>query len=103
MGTKMASYANLFMGDLELQLLELGKPYIHVWKRFIDNIFLIWTGSQQQLDEFTGKINSHHGTIKFTHENSENKVTFLDVTAYKGEKIPNHRNPRCQNTHQTNQ
>jgi len=52
MGTKMApSYANLFMGDLELQLPELGKPYIHMWKRFIDNIFLIWTDSQQQLDE----------------------------------------------------
>ena len=31
MGTKMApSYANLLMGDLELQLLELGKPYIHM-------------------------------------------------------------------------
>ena len=88
MGTKMApSYANLFMGDLELQLLELGKPRIHMWKRFIDDIFLIWTGSQQQLDEFMGKINSHHRTIKFTHETSENEATFLDVTAYKGEKF----------------
>jgi len=58
-----------------------------MWKRFIDDIFLIWTGSQQQLDEFMGKINSHHRTIKFTHETSENEVTFLDVTAYKGEKF----------------
>ena len=63
MGTKMApSYANLFMGDLELQVLELGKPHIHMRERFIDDIFLIWTGSQQQLDEFMGKINSHHRT-----------------------------------------
>ena len=84
MGTKMApSYANLFMGDLELQLLELGKPYIHMWKRFTDDI---WTGCRQQLDEFMGKINSHHRTIKFTHKTSENEVTFLNVTAYKGEK-----------------
>ena len=58
-----------------------------MWKRFIDDIFLIWTGSQQQLDEFMGKINSHHRTIKFTHETSENEATFLDVTAYKGEKF----------------
>ena len=85
MGTKMApSYANLLMGDLELQLLELGKPYIHMWKRFIDDIFLIWTGSRH---EFMGKINSHHRTNTFTHETSENEVTFLDVTAYKGEKF----------------
>ena len=63
-GNKMAqSYPNLFMGDFELQLLELGKPYIHMWKRFIEDIFLIWTGSRQQLDKFMGKINSLHRTI----------------------------------------
>ena len=57
MGTKLApSCANLFMGDLEHQLLELGKPYIHMWKRFIDDIFLKWTGSRQQLDELMGKL-----------------------------------------------
>ena len=37
MGTKMApSYANLFMGKIEKQLQNLGKPHIHTWKRFMD-------------------------------------------------------------------
>ena len=46
MGTKMApAYANLFMGKLEEKLKELGKPNILLWKQFIDDIFIIWTGS----------------------------------------------------------
>ena len=46
MGTKMApAYANLFMGKLEKKLKELGKPNILLWKRFIDDIFILWTGS----------------------------------------------------------
>jgi len=40
------SYANLFMGDLELQLLELAKPYIHMWK----DLLLISSGYGQALD-----------------------------------------------------
>ena len=38
MGTKMApAYANLFMGELEEKLSDLGKPYI-IWKQFVDDI-----------------------------------------------------------------
>ena len=32
-------------------------------------------------------INQIHRTIKFTHELSETKVIFLDVTLYKGERF----------------
>ena len=49
MGTKIAPvYANLFMGRLEETLKELGKPHIVLWKRFIDDIFIIWTGSASE-------------------------------------------------------
>ena len=85
MGTKMApAYANLFMGSLEPTLLSLGQPHINMWKRFIDDIFLIWTGSPDQLKSFTSEINTVHPTIKFTYEQSENELTFLDVIVYKG-------------------
>ena len=78
MGTKMApAYANLFMGSLEPILLSHGQPHINMWKRFI---FLIWTGSPDQLKSFTSKINTIHPTIKFTYEHS----MFLDVVVYKG-------------------
>ena len=50
MGTKVApAYANLLMGSLEP---NLGHPYIMLWKRYIDDIFLIWTDSTAQLKTF---------------------------------------------------
>ena len=53
MGTKMApAYANLFMGKLEESLIHLGKPHILIWKRFIDDVFLIWTGSETEFETY---------------------------------------------------
>ena len=53
MGTKMApAYANLFMGKLEESLVHLGKPHILIWKRFIDDVFLIWTGSETEFETY---------------------------------------------------
>ena len=63
MGTKMApAYANLFMGSIEPTLISHGDPYINMWKRFIDDIFLIWTGTHAQLNTFTSIINTIHPT-----------------------------------------
>ena len=64
------------MGKLEEQLKDLGKP---LWKRFIDDIFVIWTGSKSEFITFMTKINQIHNTIKFTHELSEMELAFLDV------------------------
>ena len=88
MGTKMApAYANIFMGNLEPTLREAGGDHILLWKRFIDDIFVIWMGTEQQFLEFMDKLNSIHTSIKFTYECSENEITFLDVTLYKGERF----------------
>ena len=84
MGTKMApSYANLFMSDLEDRLLSSAPHRPLVWWRFIDDIFCIWCGGQDSLDEFINFINSFHATIKFTANYSPNSVNFLDVTINK--------------------
>ena len=85
MGTKMApAYANLFMGSLEPTLLRMGGDKIYLWRRFIDDIFLIWLGTAEQLKGYLVNINHVHPTIKFTHEQSEQELPFLDVTVYKG-------------------
>ena len=52
---------------------------------FINDIFVIWTGSAT---EFTTYMN----TIKYTtqsnsHELSETELTFLDITIYKGDRF----------------
>ena len=66
MGTKCApAYANLFMGQFEEKLLlpiigHLSKMYL----RFIDDIFILWSGSEDQLKEFISLINSLHPSIK---------------------------------------
>ena len=56
----------LFMHDLETQLLDLApvKPYL--WLRYIDDIFMIWTAGEEQLQKFLYWINQYHDTIKFT-------------------------------------
>jgi len=58
MGTKMApAYANLSMGDLEPKLQALGHTHIMVWKRFIDDIFIIWKGTKVEFLEYMDRIN----------------------------------------------
>ena len=85
MGTKMApAYANLFMGSIEPRLKNLGLDKIHTWKRCIDDIFVIWLGSNEESTTLISKINQVHPTIKFTYEHSDSELTFLDVTVYKG-------------------
>ena len=67
MRMKMApAYANLFMGSIEETLKNIDRDHINIWKRFINDIFVIWTGSQAQLTTFITQINQVHQTIKFT-------------------------------------
>ena len=81
MGTALApNYANLFMDRFETKALK-GYPLKPlVWKRFIDDIFCIWTHGKESLKDFIKYLNSIHPTIKFTHECSEDHIDFLDTT-----------------------
>ena len=88
MGTKMApAYANLFMCELETEFLkeEIVQPF--VWRRFIDNILIIWPGSKEKLMELITRLNKYHTTIKFTSTISPEEVTFLDLTIFKGRRF----------------
>ena len=81
MGTPMApSAANLFMGWLEAQLLASSPVSVSqdTWKRFIDDIFLLWMGTPEDLDVFFEHINSFHTTSKFTIASTD-QLPFLDI------------------------
>jgi hypothetical protein len=70
METKMApSYANIFMGRLELS-----------WLRFTDDIELKWGDGSERLNKLIDMANSVHNYIKFTVEIPTSKNTFLDAT-----------------------
>ena len=82
MGTKCApDYANLFMADFEERFIY---PRINgkcpLYLRYIDDIFLLWQGSLQQLKDFIKEINNIHPTIKFEVKFSTKKINFLDTT-----------------------
>ena len=57
-----------------------------VWKRFIDDIFIVWTGTIEEFQDFMDTVNQTHPT-KFTHEVSKKQLTFLDVTVFKGDRF----------------
>ena len=79
-GTKMApSYANVFMDRLERRLIENAEVKPHIWWRYIDDIFIVWTEGEEKLREFIDYLNNAHETIKFTYKWSEHEIEFLDV------------------------
>ena len=80
MGTRVApSFANLFMADFEEKYVYTHEYQPHWWKRYIDDIFMIWTLGQEKLDIFISFLNSCHPNIKFTHETSTTCLSFLDT------------------------
>jgi len=48
--------------------------------RYIDDIFLLWRGSPQELKDFIKEINMVHPTIKFEVRSSTKSIDFLDTT-----------------------
>ena len=87
MGTRVApTYANIFMGKLEKVMLSKCprnlRTFLHTWRRFIDDIFIIWSGTHEQFSQFFNFLNSFHPTIKFDepqHSKEENLCDFLDL------------------------
>lgn len=69
-GTKVAPvYANIFMADLEKNMLKKFKGRLpSFWRRYIDDIFTIFRGREKDLLKFLEHICSFHPTIKFTCE-----------------------------------
>ena len=81
MGTKAAPpYANLFMGRHEETIWEA----FTFWKRFIDDIFMIFIGTNKQLQSMKDIMNTLHPTIKFTFEHITQEISFLDMKIHIG-------------------
>ena len=78
------AYANIFMENFELRYIY---PYIRhkakMFLRFIDDLIMIWTGSEQELLDFMSDLNKKHPSIKFEFKNSQTKIEFLDVLVNK--------------------
>ncbi|XP_053406459.1 uncharacterized protein LOC128559243 [Mercenaria mercenaria] len=88
MGSSMApSYASLFMGKFEQDFLRNRDLQPTLWLRFLDDIFMAWDHSLEELQLFIRELNSFHPDIKFTHTISQESLSFLDVNIPKGDNL----------------
>lgn len=93
MGTKMApSYATLVLGFLEEQLYTKlketkGDQFANIiakkWERFLDDCFILWPYSIEELIKFQNCLNSLHKDIQFKLKFSSTELSFLDVLVKK--------------------
>ena len=81
MGTRMApSYANLFMAVVEDKILTTAPGGLtpEFYKRFIDDLLMVWLHGEASLLRFLDHANSLHPSIQFTMEYGQS-VHFLDA------------------------
>ncbi|MCP3929589.1 MAG: hypothetical protein GY705_10855, partial [Bacteroidetes bacterium] len=80
MGSRCApAYANVFMGDFEDKYVYPYGDNIIFWKRFIDDIFCLFQGTEDQILAFIDFLNSWDDKIQFTANYSQKEVPFLDI------------------------
>ena len=83
-GSKMAPpYACIAMGDYEKEVFNSGNDMLDLvllWKRFIDDIFLLFKGSKDECELFLEWLNSiMPGVINLKCNFSEDTLEFLDL------------------------
>ncbi|CAJ0941624.1 unnamed protein product [Ranitomeya imitator] len=63
----------------------LFQAYCPFWKRYIDDVFCLWTGTPQTLDLFFHTLNTSWPGLTFTMTSSTERVNFLDTLIFKDE------------------
>lgn len=55
-----------------------------MWRRYIDNIFILWSGPSNLLRECIQELNNNTFILQFTFSYDIQQISFLDLTIYKG-------------------
>ena len=77
------AYTNILKVSFESQYIYTYiKEKVITALRFIDHLFMMWTGTEEELLKFINELNQKHKTIKFDFNYSKTKVEFLDVLVY---------------------
>ena len=85
MGTNAAVHlANLFLSRTTDKFF-LNHPNIFHFRRYIDDLFFLWDGSEEDLQTLLQTANNLHRTIKFTIQFDKNKLPFLDILISKND------------------
>ena len=84
MGTPFAvTAANAFMLRHEKNIVNQYSQYLQLYKRFIDDIVVVWTGPRDLLLEFINALNTKDDRIKITFDISDSSIPFLDLLLFK--------------------
>lgn len=88
MGKKFApSYANIFMAQWEDSALKACKLKPLHYYRYLDDIWGVWTHSEEEFQVFLNTLNTHRDSIKIKSTSSHTSVDFLDTTTFKGKQF----------------
>jgi len=82
MGSCLSPFlSEVFMHNLEEKIVKgtFGK-FLGVYRRYVDDIFIVWNGSDKEMADFLLFVNSLHPNISFTIEEERDKqLPFLDI------------------------
>ena len=67
------------MGYFEERFLDSCELKPWVWRRFLDDVFMIWLHGGDELSNSLARLNSFHENIRFTWEIGLREIAFLDV------------------------
>lgn len=76
-------FAEIFMAHFEEKIFKSNLPIIKNiihWSRYVDDIFIIWSGTLNEIQSLLTYINNLHNNLKFTLEIGEKRLNFLDIT-----------------------
>ena len=84
MGKKWAPhYSDIYMAKFEKDAMAKCPLKPLFYKRFLDDVFMIWTHGLEAFQNFLDIFNSHQPPIKFKAEISSVSADFLDTTVFK--------------------
>ena len=80
--------ANIYMSVTIRKFLQTQPKHPLLLVRYIDDIFVIWSHTKEELSTFLNNMNSFNPALEYTHQCSSSTVDFLELTIYKGPLFP---------------
>ena len=73
------------------------------WKRFVDDVFGVWRGTEEEFVRFVEVCKGHEARIKVTYEICRDEAVFLDVMVKRkeGGELETEFRAQCGNLSQT--
>ena len=80
-----AEAADLYLHELLREEFMKVSAYIHTYRRFIDDAFLIWTGTVYRAEQFMHDLNTkfRYANFEITWTIDGKSTVFLDLTIFK--------------------